>query len=67
MADLSHLLGSRDFVGTTFSYADLTAWDYIDQVAGVAGVAVDTYPNLAAWQKRVASQKGVAEYLAQRK
>ncbi len=63
------MLGKRDFVGTTFSYADLTAWDYVDQADGPFEVsnAVNKHANLKEWRARVAAQKGVHEYLASRK
>lgn len=69
MNDLAHLLGQRDYLATTFSYADITAWDWLDQAEGPfeLAAAVEKHANLKAWRARVAAQKGLHEYVAARK
>lgn len=67
--DLAHLLGNREYFGTTFSYADLTVWDWLDQASDAFELRplVDKHANLKAWRDRVAAQKGVHEYITSRK
>ena len=65
LQDLEYQLGDKEYLGTTFSYGDLTAFDWFLQTHQVWGLDESSLPpKLAAWYKRVAGQKGVAEFLA---
>ena len=68
-ADLARQLGDKQFFGTTLSFADLTVWDWIDQVSGAfnAKGEVDKHDNLRAWHARVAALPRLQAYWASKK
>lgn len=52
-----HLVGRRWFVGETLSLADIALHAYT-HVAEAGGFALDDYPHVGAWLKRVAAEPG---------
>lgn len=50
-----HLAGRDWFVGDSFTIADIAVYGYTHR-APVAGIALEPYPNVMAWMKRVAAR-----------
>ncbi len=69
VADLARQLGGKEYFGTTFSFADITVWDWIDQVSGAfsAKAEVDKHDNMRSWHARVAALPRLQTYWAGKK
>lgn len=50
-----HLQGREWFVGDSFTVADIAIYGYTHR-APVAGIALEPYPNVMAWMKRVTAR-----------
>jgi glutathione S-transferase len=64
VADLARQLGGKEYFATTFSFCDLTVYDWIDQVSGAfnAKGEVEKHDNLRAWHARVAANPRLQAY-----
>lgn len=55
---LDRRLAGREYIGGHLSIADIACYPWI-RVHDIVGVALDAYPNLAAWTARMAARPAV--------